>query len=376
MENTNGPVRVLHMIGNLDIGGSQALVMSIYRMIDRSRVQFDFVIDRADRNYFVSEIESLGGRVFVLPQYKGYNVGEIKKAWSTFLSEHREYKILHSHVRSYASLYLPVAKKLGLVTIVHSHSTSNGKGVGAIVKRILQYPIRFQADYMLGCSKEAGEWLFGKRAVRGEKYRLVKNAIDSEAYVCSADVREEYREMLMLSGKRVYTHVGRLHEAKNHIFLLDVFSKIKAAQSEAVLLLVGDGEKRRDIENRINELSLSDSVKLLGNRSDIPNILMASDCFLFPSLWEGLGIAAIEAQAASLPCLCSDTLPREVKLTELCEFLPIASPSLDSQIWADRAICANAERKDRRKEIADAGFDIRATAEDMIRFYTDIQTEK
>jgi len=369
MENVGGPIRVLHMIGNLDVGGSQALVMNLYRKIDRQRLQFDFVIDRADRNYFVPEIESMGGRVFVLPQFKGYNVAQIKKAWDSFLTEHTEYRILHSHVRSYASLYLPVAKRHGLVTVVHSHSTSNGDGLGALVKRILQYPIRYQADFFFGCSKEAGEWLFGRKAASGDRYRLVKNAIDAKAYVFNKELRLEYREKLGVSESRVYIHVGRLHESKNHPFLLEAFAKIKRISDNSVLLLVGDGEKRASVEERIRELGLSDSVMLLGSRSDIPALLFAADCFLFPSLWEGLGIAAIEAQAASLPCICSDSIPREVSVTDLCSFLPVSDREPDSLLWAEKAVSLEGERRDRSAEITKAGFDMNDTAEKLTEFY-------
>lgn len=369
MEEVKEPIRILHMIGNLDVGGSQAMVMNLYRKTDRNKVQFDFVVDRPERNYFVPEIEALGGRVYTLPRFKGYNVPEIKREWHAFLSEHPEYKILHSHVRSYASLYLPVAKHHGLKTVVHSHSTSNGGGIASVVKYMLQYPIRYQADFFFGCSNEAGEWLFGKKAVKSDKYRLVKNAIDARAYTYNEETRKEYREKLGVTDKRVYMHVGRLHESKNHLFLLDAFANIKRMQSEGVLILVGDGEEREKITDKIKELSLSDSVILLGSRSDIPELLQAADCFLFPSLWEGLGIAAIEAQAASLPCICSDTIPQEVKITELCEFLPISDNSADVREWAEKAVTLATDRRDRYEEIAKAGFDIEDSSAKLTEFY-------
>lgn len=143
------PIRILHMIGGLDLGGSQAFVMNVYRKINRELVQFDFVLDHPAERYLEKEILSLGGRIFELPAFNGKNVFTVKREWNHFLEAHKEYKILHSHIRSYASLYLPIAKKKGLKTIIHSHSISNGSGISSLVKNILQYPLRFQADYFL-----------------------------------------------------------------------------------------------------------------------------------------------------------------------------------------------------------------------------------
>lgn len=243
-------IRVLHMIGSLEIGGSQAMVMNIYRNIDRSKIQFDFIVDHPENAFFSEEITQLGGKIYYFPSFKGNNYYEIKKTWNNFFKEHPEYKILHSHVRSYASLYLPIAKKYGLKTIIHSHSTSNGSGIKALVKQILQYPLRFQADYFFGCSKIAGEWLFGKKVVNSAKYYMVKNAINLNDY-CSTDKREYYRKMINAKDDIVFGHVGRLHEAKNHEFLLEVFKKIHFQNPNTKLVIIGEGELRSSIEKNI-----------------------------------------------------------------------------------------------------------------------------
>ena len=143
----NSPIRVLHMIAILEMGGSQSMVMNLYRAIDRKKVQFDFIVDHPDRDVELrKEIEALGGKIYMMPTFKGKNILEIKRTWNTFFNDHPEYKILHTHSRSYASVYLPIAKKHGLKTIAHSHSTSNGKGVGAFIKDLMQLPVRHQAD--------------------------------------------------------------------------------------------------------------------------------------------------------------------------------------------------------------------------------------
>lgn len=365
------PIRILHMIGSLNIGGSQSMVINIHESLDKSKVQFDYIIDHPDHLYFAEKIKKLGGKIYTMPTFKGFNYFEIRSAWKHFFKQHPEYKILHSHVRSYASLYLPIAKKAGLKTIIHSHSTSNGSGLSSIVKRVLQYPLRYQADYFFGCSKEAGEWLLGKKIVDSPKYHVLKNAIDVEKYAFNMDNRVKLRSELGLGDKLTFVHVGRFHPAKNHLFLLNIFSEIHKRNPNTALLLVGDGELRPSIERQIAKLNLKNDVLLLGSRSDIPCILHAADCFLFPSIWEGFGMVAVEAQAAGLPCICSDSVPRSVKVTDNCSFVPInnlnewvekASTNLNSA----KLLCRSS-----RTSIIEMGYDIKENAKILARFYID-----
>lgn len=307
-------IRVLHMIGSLNMGGSQAMVMNLYRAIDRNKVQFDFVIDYPNELYFADEIKSMGGRIYVLPVFKGNNYLEIRKAWELFLKEHKEYRILHSHVRSYASLYLPIAKKYGLKTIIHSHSTSSGNGFKSIVKRMLQVPLRYQADYLFACSKESGEWLYGNNVVRKKNYFVISNAIDSSRFDFNEGKREKVRADLGVSDKHVIGHVGRMTDVKNHLFLIDIFSEICTIDKNAHLLLVGDGELRVQIEKKIFDKQLTDKVSIIGNVLNTEDYYQAMDVFVFPSKWEGLGIAVVEAQTSGLPCVVSDSVPKEVDI--------------------------------------------------------------
>lgn len=361
-------IRILHVLGGLERGGAETMVMNLYRAIDRTQVQFDFIIHTTKHQAYYDEIIALGGKIYSFPAFKGLNYFKMKKLWKQFFREHPEYKILHSHVRSYASLYLPIAKKAGLKTIIHSHSTSNGKGLSSVVKRIMQYPLRWQADYFFGCSKEAGAWLFGNKVVNSPKYHILQNAIDTELYKFNPETSKEYREKLGLGDKKTFIHVGRFHPAKNHPFLLNVFAEIHKVDSNTVLLLAGDGELRAEIEKQITFLNLQNDVILLGSRSDVPKLLQVADCFLFPSVWEGFGMVAIEAQAAGLPCICSEAIPRSVKVTEQCVFLPT-----DSALkWAEQALLwakRNASSKNPIQSVVEHGFDIKESSKKLAEFY-------
>ncbi len=363
-------IRILQMIGSLNVGGSQTMLMNIYRNIDRERMQFDFVLDHPGERYFAADVEALGGRIYEMPGFTGRNAGEIRRAWDAFLTAHPEYRVLHSHVRSYASLYIPVAKRHGLKTIIHSHNTSNGFGARALMKRALQYPLRHQADMLMACSMEAGRWLFGEKACASEKFKFVPNAVDLERFHADEGKRREYREALGLEGKFVVGHVGRMQEAKNHMFLLDVFARVHGEEPDSALLLVGDGELRGALREWAQQLGVSNAVYMTGNRNDVPELLGAMDVFAFPSLWEGLPVTLIEAQAAGLPCVISDRISTDVDVSELVRRLPID----DAGRWAAELL-EKRPRKDVTEDIIRAGFDIKSSAAEISRIYTRLAQE-
>ena len=359
-------MRILHMIGSLNIGGSQAMVMNLYRSMDRSQIQFDFIVDHPDQLYFADEIRALGGKIYTMPEFTGKNVMEVKKEWNTFFQTHPEYKVLHSHVRSYASLFLSIAKKYGVKTIIHSHSTSNGSGLKSVVKKVMQYPLRFQADYFFACSKESGKWLFGDSIVEKSNFHVVQNAIDAKKYTLKPDVRNTYRKELGLENKTAFIHVGRLHPAKNHDFLIQVFAAYVKKYPNTHLVLVGDGERRQELETMVSKLQLEDKVIFLGNRNDIAELLMAGDVFLFPSKWEGLPVTVVEAQASGLPCLVSNTVTKEVNISELVQYLPIDQ---GVQPWMEQLETMDFSRKNVLNQIKAANFDIEDTSKKIFKFY-------
>lgn len=368
------PIRILHMIGSLEVGGSQAMVINLYKAIDREKIQFDFIVDHPDLMELAETVKALGARIYTMPTFVGSNLVSVRRAWHRFFREHPEYKVLHSHVRSYASVYLPIAKKHGLKTIIHSHNTSNGTGMTALVKKALQFPLRYQADYLFSCSEIAGKWLFGEKAVHGSKYRMIPNSINCGRFYYQAENRRRIRDSLGIrEDESLIGHVGRFQEAKNHKFLIEIFAQACQINNKLKLLLVGDGPLRPDIEALCAQLGVADRVIFAGIQVDTPSYYHAMDLFLFPSLWEGLPVSVVEAQAAGLNCLLSDAVTKDVQLTDLAQYIPLES---GAKHWAEQVLAALPERRaglSPQQQAQLAGFDSTAVAADLQAFYLSLQ---
>lgn len=365
------PIRVLQVFALMNRGGAETMIMNLYRNIDRTKVQFDFIVHTNKACAYDDEIKNLGGKIYRVPRYNGKNHLQYKRAWNKFFQEHPEYKIIHGHVRSTAAIYLRIAKKYGLITIAHSHSTSSGNGFSAIVKKVLQYPIRYTADYLFACSKSAGEWLFGKKACKGDNFFVFKNAIDAKKFIYNKEIRERKRKELHIENKFVIGHIGRFHLSKNHTFLIDVFKEIYDRNENSVLVLVGDGELRSSIEKKVNDLRLSGSVIFTGVRSDVPQLLQAMDVFVFPSLYEGLPVTVVEAQAAGLPCFVTEAIPREAYLTDHVYSI---SYKQSAKHWANEILKYYIlfKRKNSLSQIKSQGYDVLSTAKAIEDFYFQI----
>ena len=357
------PLRVMQMIASLYNGGSQAMIMNLYKNIDRNRIQFDFIVDHPEYDYYKETIEQLGGKIYTMPLFNGKNVKEVRKAWNDFFVNHPEYRILHSHARSYASIYLPIARKHNVKTIIHSHNTSNGKGISSIVKSVTQFPLRFQSDFYFGCSRDAGLWLFGKKVVESDRFFVLNNAIDAKQFRYSKETREQYRKEFGLDDQKVYIQVGSLSDQKNHKFTIEVFARFCKEEPDCRLYIVGVGENKDDIEKQIKENGLENNIFLLGRRNDVSGLLQMADCYIMPSIYEGLSVAAIEAQASGIHCFLSDVVSKDVCVTDVCEFLP-----LEVEAWVS-ALKEKYERKDTYQQIVDAGYDIHDTAKWLTDFY-------
>lgn len=270
-------------------------------------------------------------------------------------------------MRSTASLYLSVAKRYKLFTIAHSHNTSSGKGISAFAKNVLQYPLRYIADYFFACSKEAGIWLFGKKIVNTDKFSIIRNAIDIKKFIYNEEKRKMIRKELGIKNEFVIGNVARFHEQKNQIFLLEVFHNFLETNPNSILLLVGEGDLKDKIQRKADKLNITNKVIFLNSRGDINELMQGFDVFAFPSKYEGLGIVAIEAQCASLPVICSKYVPKEVKITENIEFLPI--DNIDIWVKSLQYKSKNNIRIKQNKFLYKSGYDIHDTASVLNSFY-------
>lgn len=354
------PIRILHVIGVMNRGGAETMIMNLYRNIDRTKVQFDFVENTNQTGIFEKEITKLGGRIFHCPHFNGKNIFEYRRWWNHFFIKHKnEYSFVHGHIGSTAAIYLASAKKYGIKTIAHSHSTYTGFRLRQSIYKIMSYPTRYVADYFFGCSKDAAVSRFGNRV----KYKVLNNAIDTKQFEYTIP-----REFPFTSGKTVYGHIGRFTGEKNHEFIIRVFSEIQKRMPESVLLLIGDGPLRKEIENEVNKAGLNANMLFLGIREDIPELLSSMDLLVFPSKYEGLPVTLVEAQTSGLRCLISDVISDETVLVP--ELITKMSLQQSAAEWADKAIeLSYYDRRSYCQEVSAAGFDIQKNAKWLQEFY-------
>lgn len=360
-------MRILHVVTHMNRGGLETMIMNYYRNIDRDQMQFDFLVHRKERADYDDEIEAMGGKIFRLPVLNPFSMN-YRNALQSFFEEHKEYNIVHSHLDCLSAIPLKVAKATGnRYCIAHSHNTNQDRNLKYLLKLYYRRLIPAYADKLSACSKEAGLWMF-----RGNDFEVLPNAIDAQSFLYDKRVASAAREELGIrKNDFVVGHIGRFNAQKNHSFLVEIFAEIVKKNRNAKLLLVGIGTEMDRIKEKVNKRGLSDCVIFAGLRNDIPALLAAMDVFVFPSLYEGLPVTMIEAQAAGLPCFISDKVPIECKKTELVTQISLEEPS---EKWAEVVQKKNrCERVGRYAEICDAGFDIKTNARILQAFYERIE---
>ena len=367
------PIRILQIVNIMDRAGLETMIMNHYRAIDRSQVQFDFLVHRPQRGEYEDEIEALGGRVYHAPRLYPQHGLSYRKFMRHFFAEHG-YPVVQSHIDAMSAFPLAMARGCGVpVRIAHSHSDAADRDLKYPIKEAARRKLPAIATHYWACSEAAGAFLFGEANL--SKVHVVKNAIDLEGYRFDAETRMRMRDELGIAENQIAIgHVGRFSAVKNHAFLVDLLAELRREGTDAVLALAGDGELRQETEHKASSLGLDASVRFLELRDDVPDVVQAFDVLAFPSLREGIPLSLIEAQASGLPVLASDAVSAEAMVLPNAERLPLSAPVSE---WARVAVmlAEGGRIEDPIPVLVEAGYEIGASARSLMAEYQRLYRE-
>lgn len=366
------PIRVLHcLIGSMNVGGIENMLMQMYRCIDKEKVQFDFLVHDYNENYYEKEIKELGGKIYRIP-YVSKKPFEHIKQFKALLQNHPEYRIIHIHT-TYSIMITDAkeAKKMGRTVIIHSHNT-DAPLKRKLIHKLLKNRFSKYADYKVACSKIAGEWLFPAKCY--DSVMFWPNAKQLEKYKFSEDIRKKIRREEVLNEAFIIGNIGRLSYQKNQELLIEVFLEILREKPNAVLWLVGDGEDREKLENIINKRGIEDKVKFWGNVDNVNELLFAMDVFVLTSRYEGLPVVLVEAQATGIPLVIPHYIAKETCVQKEIYFI---NEPLNKSEWKNKIlkINTNRERKDCYNLISESDFNIYNWVNKVEKFYLNIEKE-
>lgn len=367
----NQPIRIAQVIGKWLGGGVESVVMNYYRHIDKSKIQFDFICDADSTNIPYDEIEKLGGRVILVPPYQ--KVFKYQKELKRIFKENK-YKIVHSHINTLSVFPLYAAKCAKVpVRIAHSHSTTNKKEWKKnLLKQVLRPFSKVYATNYMCCSELAGRWLFGNKEYDKGNVYLLNNAIDLDKFKYDEKIRKQKRKELNINDSTlVIGHIGRFVAQKNHTFLIDIFNEVHKQNQDSLLMLVGQGPLMNEIQEKVNNLGLKDSVIFLGQRNDANELYQAMDVFVLPSLYEGLPVVGVEAQASGLLCFLSSDMTKETKVLDSTEFMSLSN---DAEEWANEILedLKEYKRQNVIDNITKKNFNIKTEAKKLEKKYEEL----
>lgn len=356
-------IRVLQVVTQMNRAGLETMLMNYHRNIDKTQVQFDYLVHRKEKAAYDDEIIRLGGKIYRLNNVNPFSP-IYRKQLDSFFKEHDEYKIVHSHINCLSALPLKYAKKNGVpVRISHSHISDNQKfSIKNTIKLFYRTQLQKYTTKQFACGEKAGKWLY-----QGGEFEVLPNAIDALNYRFNEEIRLNIRERLALKDAVVIGHVGRFNHQKNHLFLLEIFREYKKINDNTKLLLIGQGEEEENVRNKVNEYGLEKDVLFLGSRSDVNELMQAMDVFVMPSLFEGLPVTMVEAQAAGLQCVISDMVSDECIMSDnvsICNLLD------DASIWAEKIQEVIVKgHNDTYLEIVNAHYDIKENSKFLCNYY-------
>ena len=363
-------IRVLHSVSYMHRAGVETFLMNYYRYINRDVVQFDFLCNKELVGCYDEEIKKLGGRLFYRPNFEQRKEENYALFWKEFLNEHPEIDILHAHNGAKQCFPLIGAKNAKFpIRIAHAHSTEFVHDDKYEYRLNLIKQLPEVATHFFGCSNMAGDFFFGKR-LWNEKGVLIRNAIPSSNYVWNSDIRKKGRDELDLGDCFVIGNVGRFQKQKNHERLVDIFSEVYKKNNSSRLILIGTGKLEGKIKEKTKKLGLEHAVIFLGEQKDMSKWYQVMDVYVMPSFFEGLTLSGIEAQASGLPCVFSDVISRETKMTEDVRFISLDK---DNSAWAEEILSYEKyKRKNTQKEIINAGYDVVLEAKKLEKLYVEI----
>ena len=362
------PVRVLHVFNFFDQGGIENFVMNVYRNIDTSKIQFDFAFPKNINGCFDDEAKALGANIYFFDSDKK-SFWNYYKNLSCIIKAYGPYAAVHSHIYFFSGYIMFIAKLCGVKTrISHSHETQKGRKqtlIRRIYENAMRLMIKKNATDWLCCSNQAGEYVFGKDI----PYQVLYNGIDLNRFVYRPDNRERIRKELAIEGNKVILNVGRFADQKNHQFTLKIFKELTDRSDDYRLILIGGGPLEKMIREKCKEYGFYEKCVFLHNIQNTEDYYCAADVFILPSLYEGLGIVLVEAQATGLPTIISDKVTKEVGMTDLAHYLSIENSEKE---WADiieQQVSKRFERTEYNCKIVGSEFDITKTVRSLTKIY-------
>lgn len=366
----NKPIKIAQVIGMAINGGTETLWMNYYRNIDRSKVQFDFLVESESKIINKEEIESLGGHVVIIPPYK--HVFKYMKALKKIFKEN-QYDIVHSNMSTMSVFTLRAAKKAGIkVRIAHSHSTSNKKEWKKnILKNMLRPFSKKYSTHYFTCSELAGRYLFGDKTFDKGQVTIINNAIDINRFKYNKESRNSIRKELGITDDMVVIgNVGRFQAQKNQTYLLDIYNEYQKINPNSKLLILGDGPLREELKEKTAKLNLNDKVIFAGVKTNPEDYYSAMDCFVLPSLYEGLPVVGIEVQASNLPFFMSDTITKECMLNDNVYSLSINDEPKNWATFINEKVIVNPDRGE--STLSGTKYDLKTEVNVVCKLYEKI----
>lgn len=360
------PIRILQINNAMVSAGIETFIMNVYRHIDREKVQFDFLVHYPIPQFFDEEIKQLGGRIYYLSIRKDNNFIKYFKDLNQFFKEHKEYHVIHGHMDFYGVFYLFFAWKNGVkIRIIHSHNANVTRSIKGMLTFFLDIPLKYMTKYRFACSQKAGKFLY-----KNKSFTVLNNAIDVDKFSFNEEKRNQLREKYQAKDKIIYLSIGRFEKQKNHIFMLKIFEEILKIQPQAQLWLIGKGTLEKKVQEEIIKRHLQEHVKILGIQKDIQGFLSAGDVFLMPSLYEGLPVSGVEAQANGIQCYFSENITDEINITDAAHFISLKkSPSEWAKIITSNSISHLSNQKEK---ITQMGFNMIQQASEIQNMYIEL----